>query len=368
MLLRLRVRGTYVRKEVVVGVALLVMGAVTAYSNPAFASLNNLSNVALQIALLGVIALGAGLVIVTGGIDLSIGSMVGLTAVIVGKLAAGPEFTGMGKPLWLAIIVGVGVATLLGAFQGVLIARLGLQPFIVTLGGMLCFRGIAQTITQGGNITINDKEHPTFRHLREWGPSFSVQKGTDGFGDPLLDTFILGAPVLIFIGLALLAAYLLHFTVYGRRLFAVGGNREAARYAGVPVKATETSVYAVSGFLAGVAGVLYASYLGDITHGLGATYELYAIAAAVLGGVSLRGGEGTVIGVVLGAALFRLLENGINMLQPVVDRTFASAQWKLDNSREIVIGAVILGAVLFDQATQAWRNYRQTRRPKAKVE
>src|SRR5215211_1052835 len=108
MLLRLAVRGTFVRKEVVVAVALIVLGTVTAYSNPAFASLNNLSNVALQVALLGVIALGAGLVIVTGGIDLSIGSMVGLTAVIVGKMAAGPEFNGMGKPLWLSIIVGVG--------------------------------------------------------------------------------------------------------------------------------------------------------------------------------------------------------------------------------------------------------------------
>jgi ribose transport system permease protein len=357
-----------VRKEVVVGIALVALCAVTAYSNPAFTSFDNLSNTALQIALLGVIAIAAGFVIITGGIDLSIGSMVSLSAVIVAKVAVSPEYTGMGKPLWLAILVALGVATFLGAFQGFLIARLGLQPFIVTLGGMMCFRGIAQTITSGGNITVSATELPQLRNLRYHGPTFSVQRGVDGFGEPLQDVFVLGAPVLIFIGLALVASYLLHFTVYGRRLFAVGGNREAARYAGVPVRSTETSVYALSGFLGGVAGILNAGNLGDVTHGLGNTYELYAIAAAVLGGVSLRGGEGTVVGIVLGAALFRLLENGINMVQPVIDRAVGSKQWNLNDSREIVIGAVILGAVLFDQATQAWRNYRQTRRPRAKAE
>lgn len=354
------------RKEVVVAVALILLCAVTAVSNPAFMSFDNLSNTALQIALLGVIAIAAGFVIVTGGIDLSIGSMVSLSAVIVAKIAVSPQYGGIGKPLWLAIVVALGVATLLGAFQGFLIARLGLQPFIVTLGGMMCFRGIAQTITSGGNITINAVELPELRNLRYWGPSFSVQGGVDAFGDPIPDTFVLGAPILIFIVIAVFAAYLLHFTVYGRRLYAVGGNREAARYAGVPVKATETSVYALSGLLAGVAGILNGANLGDCTHAMGNTYELYAITAAVLGGVSLRGGEGTVIGIVLGAALFRLLENGINMVQPIIDKRFGSQNWNLNNSREIVIGAVILGAVLLDQASQAWRNYRQTRRPKAR--
>jgi len=361
-------RGKFVRKEVVVAVALVVLAAVTASSNPAFTSFDNLSNTALQVALLGVIAIAAGLVIITGGIDLSIGSMVSLSAVIVAKIAVSTQFGGMGKPLWLAIIVALGVATLLGAFQGMLISRLGLQPFIVTLGGMMCFRGIAQTITAGGNITINAIELPQLRNLRYTGPKFSVARGVDAFGDPVQDTFVLGAPILIFIGIALVAAYLLHFTVYGRRLYAVGGNREAARYAGVPVKATETSVYALSGLLAGVAGILNAANLGDTTHNMGNTYELYAIAAAVLGGVSLRGGEGTVLGIVLGAALFRLLENGINMVQPVIDRAVGSKNWNFNDSREIVIGGVILGAVLFDQASQAWRNYRQTRKPKAKPE
>ena len=350
------------RKEVVVALALVMLCSVTAVSNPAFTKFSNLTNTTLQISMLGVIALGAGFVIITGGIDLSIGSLMGLTAVIVVKISAGPQLGGMGKPLWLGLTAGIGVATLLGLMQGLMIARLGLQPFIVTLGGMLCFKGVSQTITQGGSMAVNDVDLPALRNLRFKGPSFQMERGVDGFGEPLIDTFVLGAPAIIFLIIAAVLAYLLHFTVFGRRLYAVGGNREAARYAGVPVKSVETSAYALSGFLAGVGGVLYAAYTGDVNHELGATYELYAIAAAVLGGCSLRGGEGTVVGIMLGAALFKLLENGINMVQPVVDRLFTSSNFKLDNSRNIVIGAVILGAVLLDQATQAWRRYRQTRK------
>lgn len=362
MPVRHRHRGNHVRKEVVVAVALVILCTVTAISNPAFTKFSNLTNTTLQISMLGVIALGAGFVIITGGIDLSIGSLIGLTAVIVVKIAAGEHLGGMGKPLWMALVIGIGIATLLGLIQGLMVARLGLQPFIVTLGGMLCFKGVSQTITQGGSMPVNDVDLPALRNLRFQGPSFQMERGVDGFGEPLMDTYILCAQAIIFLAIAAVLAYLLHFTVFGRRLFAVGGNREAARYAGVPVKSVETSAYALSGFLAGVGGVLYASYSGDVSHELGSTFELYAIAAAVLGGCSLRGGEGTVVGIVLGAALFKILENGINMVQPVVDRAFPTSGFKLDNSRNIVIGAVILGAVLFDQATQAWRNYRQTRK------
>jgi ribose transport system permease protein len=170
--------------------------------------------------------------------------------------------------------------------------------------------------------------------------------------------------VLIFLVVVAAGTFLLHFTVLGRYVYAIGGNREAARYSGIDVDRVETLTYVISAGLAGVAGVCYAAYIGQMSQQVGVAYELYAIAAAVLGGCSLRGGEGTVLGIVIGSAIMRVIDNGINMFQlPYRDESGARRIWRLDpNWTFIIIGAVILIAVVLDQLFHMLHDARRTRR------
>ncbi len=219
--------------------------------------------------------------------------------------------------------------------QGLLITRLKLQPFIVTLGGMLLVRGVSQTVVQGGTISF--------------GGSPFLSLANDGFihvgGDPLIPY-----PLVIFLVVIATATYVLHFTVFGRYVYAIGGSRDAAEYSGINVKKVETLTYVISSGLGGVAGVCYASYIGQMSQQVGVAYELYAIAAAVLGGCSLRGGEGTVLGMVVGSAMMRVIDNGINMFQVRYDDAGVGRIWRLNsNWTFIIIGAVILQAVILDQ-------------------
>ena len=165
----------------------------------------------------------------------------------------------------------------------------------------------------------------------------------------------------MFAGVAIVSTYLLHFTVFGRHIYAIGGNREAAKYSGVPVKRVETLTYVLSAGLAGLAGIPYAAYIGQMSHTVGEAYELYAITASVLGGCSLRGGEGTVIGVIIGSAVMRIMDNGINMFQvPYTDALGNRQIWRLDeNWRNMINGGVILGAVILDQVTHILRDRRR---------
>jgi ribose transport system permease protein len=238
------------------------------------------------------------------------------------------------------------VVLLIGLAQGLLITRLNLQPFIVTLGGMLTIKGVSQTITGGGNISFLDSP---FRNLGDEGLHLFA-----GLQIPY--------PVLMFIAVALVATYVLHFSVFGRHLYAIGGNRDAALYSGVPVKRVETLTYVISAGLAGVAGIAYAAYIGQMSHTVGESYELYAITSAVLGGCSLRGGEGTVVGVFIGAAIIRVMENGINMFKVAwQDAQGHPHTWRLDeNWKNIIIGLVILAAVILDQVSHLLRNRKRT--------
>ena len=200
---------------------------------------------------------------------------------------------------------------------------------------MLLIRGVSQTITQGGNISFLNSP---FRDLADEGLGVGA-----GINVPY--------PVLMCLGVVVVGTYWLHFTVFGRHLYAIGGNREAAEYSGVPVKRVETLAYVISAGLAGLAGIAYAAYVGQMSHTVGEAYELYAITAAVLGGCSLRGGEGTVAGVIIGAAIMRIMDNGINMFQipytDMVDGNEVQKSWRLnENWRNIINGGVILGAVL----------------------
>lgn len=332
--------------------ALAVLCGILAASNPAFHGSANVVNTTRQIAMLGIYAIGISFVIVTGGIDLSVGSIIGLTGVIIARISApvvgGGMISGAGQSIWLGISVALAVALFIGFVQGLLVTRLGLQPFIVTLGGMLFVRGVSQTIT-GGNA-ISFLNHP-FRNLGDEGVS-------------LWGLIELPYPVVICTGVFLAATYLLHFTVFGRHLFAIGGNRDAARYSGIPVEKVETLAYVVSAGLAGLAGVAYAAYIGQMSHTVGEAYELYAITAVVLGGCSLRGGEGTVVGVLIGSALIGTLNNGINLFQIQFREAAGVVRlWRLDeNWKNMINGGVILGAVTLDQVSHILRARRRRMR------
>ncbi len=314
------------RKELGIFAALAAMCVVIGISNHDFYGATNLFNTTRQIAMLGIYSIGVSFVIATGGIDLSIGSIISLTAVILARCSA----PGMGAemPLAAGILIALSAALLMGVFQGLLITRLGLQPFIVTLCGLLLFQGIAQVLTGGGTMTFG------VSNFKELG------KGSLHLGAWLNIPY----PVLVFVAVALVAGYVWHFTVFGRHVFAIGGNRDAASYSGVPVKNVELGTYVISAGLAGLSGIISAAYSAEIKHDLGQGYELNAIAAAVLGGISLRGGEGTIPGIIIGIAMIQVIANGFNM--------FKIGDWHIqDYWRSVVTGMVILSAVALDQIT-----------------
>ena len=337
------------RRELGMLFALVCMCAGLWFSNPDFLGQSNVLNNTRQISMLGIYAIGIAFVIITGGIDLSIGSVIGLTGVVIAKFCANPDVGGWGYSLWLGIPVAMAVALLIGLIQGMLITRLDLQPFIVTLGFMLMLRGFSQRIVEGGTISLGGSRLLNLAN----GGLFPYR------GDPLLPY-----PLLIFLVVVVVATYVLHFTVFGRYVYAIGGNRDAAAYSGINVKKVETLTYVISAGLGGVAGVCYAAYIGQMSQQVGIAYELYAIAAAVLGGCSLRGGEGTVLGVIIGSAIMRVIDNGINMFQfrytdpdgiPRIWRI--RAEWTL-----VIIGGVILIAVILDQVVHIVQAARRTRK------
>jgi ribose transport system permease protein len=335
-------------------VALVLMCLALWTSNSDFLSASNIVNTTRQVSMLGIFAIGIAFVIITGGIDLSIGSVVGLTGVIIARLSS-TTTGGLGYPLWVGVSVALCVAMLVGLLQGLLITRLKLQPFIVTLGGMLLLRGISQTIVEGGVISMGDS---SLLNLASGG---LLHLGRD----PLL-----GYPLIIFLAVAALGAYVLHYTVLGRYIYAIGGNRDAAEYSGINVKRVEMLTYVISAGTAGIAGVCYAAYIGQMSQQVGVAYELYAIAAAVLGGCSLRGGEGTIFGIIIGSAMMRVIDNGINMFQVQYrDPDGIRRIWRLNpNWNFIIVGAVILAAVILDQIVhilQAARRLKESGAPKA---
>ncbi len=293
-----------------------------------FLTAYNLQNVGKHTALLVIIAIGEAFVIIAGGIDLSVGALVGFSAVFTVMSSTGALFPWLNLPIALAVPLSIAICSLFGYIQGQLISRLKLAPFIVTLSGMMIIGGLNQIITEGSNVGFRGA-HSTFVNLG--------------------DTAFLGisVPLWVLLGVLPLAAYLLHGTVFGRYVYALGGNREAARYSGVPVRKVEVSVYVVSATAAGLSGALYAAYLPSLSYTTGFMYELYAIAACVLGGCSLMGGQGTILGVLIGGAIMRVLRNGINVfvLWPGdIERRFTLSS----NYEKFIVGLVILAAVSLD--------------------
>jgi ribose transport system permease protein len=342
------------RREFGMFVALVCMCAGLWMSNPDFLGHSNVINLTRQISMLGIFSLGIAFVIITGGIDLSIGSVIGLTGVLIAKIS-GLGTGSLGYSLWLGIPIALAVALLIGWLQGLLITRLSLQPFIVTLAGMLLLRGVSQTIVEGGTLSL--------------GASPLLRLANDGLWRVANDP-VLPYPLLILAGVVAVTTYVLHFSVFGRYVYAIGGNREAARYSGINVKRIETMTYVISSGLGGVAGICYAAYIGQMSQQVGIAYELYAISAVVLGGCSLQGGTGTVLGVVIGSAIMRVIDNGINMFQiPYRDARGILRIWRLDaNWTFVIVGTVILLAVVLDQLVHLVHAARRRRATSAAAE
>lgn len=312
------------KKELGLFLLILVIGGATAVINPQFASQVNMMNLANQIGLFGLFAIGEGLVIITGGIELSVGSMFALLGIVFLDLLVNYD---LGWPLALLITVAGGVV--LGGIHGTLVTRLRMQPFVVTLCGLLLYRGIARWYT--ADSTMGFGYAGDYSNL-EWlmsGRSYNVPH-----------TFI------FLIIVASIMAVVLHKSVFGRYLFAVGKNEEAARFSGIPTQRVITAAYVLAGLLSGLSAVFFVFYTQSVSPSAhGNFYELYAIAAAVLGGCSLRGGEGSIIGIVLGTVLLQVLQNLVNMLGIPSSLNFA------------VMGAVILLGVIADQQLQRRRQH-----------
>lgn len=301
-------------------VLLVLFGALTLGSDQ-FLTADNMANLARQVAIFGIIAVGQLLVILTAGIDLSVGSVLGLAGCVTAELLV------HGVPIPLALIGGVAVAVLAGLINGALVSYANLPPFIVTLGMLGIARGVVLVFTNASTI----------------------QPLPDAFGE-IANGSLLGVPNLlwIFVFVAVLAAFVLRRTVFGRYIYAIGSNPESARLAGVPVKRVLVAVYAIAGLLAGVGGVLFTSRLNAGIPTAGTGYELNAIAACVIGGASLFGAKGGAFGAAAGALIVATLNNGGNLL--------AINSFYL----QIIIGLLILVAVFFDQ----WQGRIAARRPR----
>lgn len=298
---------------------LVAICAFTALREPNFLNAYNVENTIRWTALYGIISIGVAFVIMTGGIDLSIGSVVGLTGSLLAYLLA---VKGVSVPVALLLVMALSL--LIGLFHGLLITKVRLQPFVVTLCGLLLYRGAARYVTDDQSLGFGRD----FEGLR------SIVTGSI----PVTADFSIPYPFVVLVVVTIVAAVLLNLTVFGRYLLALGRNEEAARYSGVNTSRTTIAAYVICSFLAGCGGILFALDVNSIQpSGLGEFYELYAIAAAVLGGCSLRGGEGAILGVVIGAAVMRVLYNAINILGIPTHLEFA------------IIGAVILAGVTIDE-------------------
>ena len=304
------------RKELGVLLLLAALCAIVAIASPQFLSVTNVQNVARLVGTYGMFSIGVGIVIITGGIDLSVGSICALLGVLLSMM-----LVEWGWPAAVALAAVIALGACLGAAHGLLVARLRLQPFIVTLCGLLLYRGAARYIAEDSTKGFGTGQG--FEWVR------TLASGTVA-GVPM--------PFVLLCVVAGLAWVLLHRSVFGRHLFAIGHNVEAARYSGVNTRAVITWAYILSGILAAFSAIVIAFYTNSISPAShGNFYELYAIAAAVVGGCSLRGGEGSVVGIVMGAALLQVLRNLVNLLDIPGSLDFA------------VMGAVILIGATADQ-------------------
>ena len=300
--------------------ALIILIIVFSLASPNFLQVRNIVGIFLATAVNGILALGVTFVIITAGIDLSIGTVMTFAAVITGVL-----ITNLGLPVPVGVIGGIAAGGIAGLINGVVIAKMKVPPFVATLGMMYMAKGLALIIAELRPIYFTNT--PEFRDI-----------ATGSIIGGIFPGFDLPNAVLILFGAALLGNFLLFKTILGRYTFAMGSNEEATRLSGVNVDRWKMLVYTVSGLYAGLAGIVIASRLNSAQPALGQGYELDAIAAVVIGGTSLSGGQGSILGTVIGAFVISVLTNGLRMLS-------VPQEWQI-----VVTGAIIIVAVYFDMA------------------
>lgn len=316
------------KKELGIFVLLIVLCIIVSVINPNFLLAINLQNLARQIGAFGIFSIGLGLVIITGGIELSVGSMMALLGVLLSMMVTEWRFG-----VIIAVLACMAIAMVLTLGHGLLITRLNMQPFIVTLCGLLFYRGLARFITKDETKGFGTVE------------GLDVLRNLANGNLPLLG---IPMPFVLLIVISAITWVVLHRSVYGRYLLATGRNPEAARYAGINTNQIVTFTYVIAGALTAISGIIFAFYTNSVSPANhGNAYELYGIAAAVLGGCSLRGGEGSVVGILIGTALLQVLRNLVNLLGIPSSLDFA------------VMGAVILIGVMADQIFTERRNRRQ---------
>jgi ribose transport system permease protein len=338
------------KKEFGILLLLIIVCGVTALKNPLFLSQANLTNLANSIGQYGVFSIGLGLVIITGGIDLSVGSMLALAGVLLSLSLREWHW-----PWPFAVLMVLLVPMILGWLHGWIITRLAIQPFIVTLCGLLIYRGVARAIADDRSVGFGpETDFPLLRFLTTGrlfrivveepieSTSTAVHDQTATIATHTVEKFAgIPMPFVILLIVAFIAWIVLHRSVYGRYLLAVGKNEEAARFSGINTNRVITSSYVVAGLLTGISAIMFAMYTNQITPSIhGAFYEVYAIAAAVVGGCSLRGGEGSIIGILIGTALLQVLQNLNNLLSIP-----SALNWA-------VMGGVVLIGVIADQLLQ----------------
>jgi ribose/xylose/arabinose/galactoside ABC-type transport system permease subunit len=291
--------------------ALILLVIIMAFSQPAFLKRPNLINILKQASITGVLAMGMTLVLLTGGIDLGVGSVLAVACMAAAYVTSEV----LALPVIVAFIAGIGVGALFGLMNGIGIAYVGFAPFIMTMATLSAARGLA---------LVSTNNRPIFNLTREF---INVS-----------NSIYLGLPSLIFyfLGVAILAYVLTRKTVFGKWIYAVGGNENAARYSGINVKKVKTIIYVIMGALSGMTGVLMASRITSGNPAVGEGYELDAIAACVIGGVSLSGGSGSVVGTVIGVLILGVISNGFDILGIS------------SNYQRIMKGIVILLAVFID--------------------
>jgi ribose transport system permease protein len=301
-------------------VAVFLACAFLSVATDSFATTKNLYNITRNVTFIAIIALGMTLVIITGGIDLSVGSVLCLCSMVL----AVTMHAGYG--IEVGILASIATALVIGAFNGILIAYLGFPPFVVTLGMLSVARSLAMVAS---NNTV----------VFEFGPDHDLLLSLGG------GAFFFGIanPVIYMVVLALITGFVLRWTRFGRHVFAIGGNEHAAMLTGVPVRPIKVAVYMISALTAGIAGIIQTGWLGAVTTNIGAGMELQVIAAAVIGGANLAGGVGTAFGALIGAALIEIIRNSLGLLG-------INAFWQ-----GTFIGSAIMLAVLFDRI----RNFRQ---------
>ncbi|RWC14258.1 MAG: ABC transporter permease [Mesorhizobium sp.] len=302
-------------------IAVILACLFLSFATDSFATSKNLFNITRNVTFVAIVALGMTSVIITGGIDLSVGSVLCLCSMVLAVTMHA------GYSIEIGILATIVTALAIGAFNGVLIAYVGFPPFVVTLGMLSVARSLAMVAS---NNTVVFQFGPDHQKLLALGGGAWV--------------FGIANPVLYMIILALITGFILRWTKFGRHIFAIGGNEHAATLTGVPVKQIKVAVYMISALSAGLAGIIQTGWLGAVTTNLGTGMELQVIAATVIGGANLAGGVGTALGAIVGAALIEVIRNSLGLLG-------INAFWQ-----GTFIGGAIILAVLFDRI----RNFRRS--------